>query len=465
MKYVLDKKDGSFFIKIERDNYIKLSRLNNDIFLEKKKISAASKEKINFQKLFVRRNYLSGNEVYHQLANIRHIGFEVTDSCNLKCTYCIYGKYYENHDLRIDKNIDIRKAKKLLDYIISISFTPANHSLKHEIGISFYGGEPLLNMNFVKEIVNYIQSLDVPHINFYYMMTTNAVYLKKYIDFLSQYDFKLTISLDGDEYNDAYRKFPNNNPSFKLVYNNIKYVYDKYRAYFEKNINFNSVLHNLNNSQEVISFIYHEFNKIPYMSLLNGAGINIALKDEFLHISTPKPYIEDKNDSMDVKLGIESKQMMSLQKNIFVYSGNIYDNYNNLIEKEYDVKYIPTATCLPFSKRLFMTVNNKILPCERIGQNYFLAQVTDEKVDIDCDFIADKYNKYYNLIKNQCELCFNRSSCQKCMFYIQNLETNPVCDKFIDEDVFLKELQEDMKVLSENPILYSRFMTEILISK
>lgn len=48
------------------------------MFFRKKKASVTTKEKIAFQKLFVRINYLSGDEVYPQLANIRHIEFDVT---------------------------------------------------------------------------------------------------------------------------------------------------------------------------------------------------------------------------------------------------------------------------------------------------------------------------------------------------------------------------------------------------
>lgn len=53
------------------------------------------------------------------------------------------------------------------------------------------------------------------------MMTTNAIYLREYLDLILKYNFLLTISLDGDEENDAYRSFPNRKPSFEIVYDTL----------------------------------------------------------------------------------------------------------------------------------------------------------------------------------------------------------------------------------------------------
>ncbi|GHT49143.1 hypothetical protein AGMMS49982_01940 [Bacteroidia bacterium] len=45
-------------------------------------------------------NYLTEENIIYQLANLRQITFEVTDACNLKCTYCGYGEFYNDHDKR-----------------------------------------------------------------------------------------------------------------------------------------------------------------------------------------------------------------------------------------------------------------------------------------------------------------------------------------------------------------------------
>ncbi len=70
----------------------------------------------------------------------------------------------------------------------------------------FYGGEPLLNMNLIKQIIEYIDSLPkIKNTYFIYNMTTNALLLDKYMNFIVEKKINLLISLDGDEYSHSYR--------------------------------------------------------------------------------------------------------------------------------------------------------------------------------------------------------------------------------------------------------------------
>lgn len=50
--------------------------------------------------------------------------------------------------------------------------------------IGFYGGEPLLNMPFIRQVIEYIESLEQVGRKFYYSMTSNAMLLNKYMDFI-----------------------------------------------------------------------------------------------------------------------------------------------------------------------------------------------------------------------------------------------------------------------------------------
>ena len=288
MEYYLSNSDIFPSIKIRKDYKIRLCKSSKSIRILKK--NNLYKQEGNYlRKIYNANTYLNAVEIHSQLSNIKHIGFEVTDSCNLKCTYCIYGELYKNHDLRSNKMIEWEKAKKLMDYLVDALFSSSNTTQKNIIYVSFYGGEPLLNMDFIKKMVNYTQSLSSSKIHFSYMMTSNAILLKKYIDFLQKYDFKVMISLDGDRENDGHRLFPNGKTSFDIVYSNVKYVQKNYPDYFNKNISFNSVINDLNNIYEIYSFIYKEFGKIPQISGINRIGLNDELKSKFEKISKAKP--------------------------------------------------------------------------------------------------------------------------------------------------------------------------------
>jgi len=222
---------------------------------------------------------LKPEHVQKQLANIGQITFEVTDSCNLKCEYCGYGKFYEGHDKRENKNLSPEIAKNLLIYLQNFWNSTANTSHHKNIYISFYGGEPLLNMPFIKEVVNFVKEMKVSHNRFIFSMTTNALLLKKHMKFLAANDFRLLISLDGNRKNNAYRILPNGKPAYDLIIQNIQALYKQYPDFFKTNVNFNAVFHNQNTVSEIYAFFKKKFDKIPRIGELNTQGIREDKKE------------------------------------------------------------------------------------------------------------------------------------------------------------------------------------------
>ncbi|MCQ2305908.1 MAG: hypothetical protein MJZ97_13065 [Bacteroidales bacterium] len=98
--------------------------------------------------------YITAEQIKSALANTPQITFEVTDACNLRCEYCAYGKLYADYDKREDKILPTKTAKLFIDYMAALWASPENHSIHNNLYVSFYGGEPLLNMPFIKEIVS-----------------------------------------------------------------------------------------------------------------------------------------------------------------------------------------------------------------------------------------------------------------------------------------------------------------------
>ena len=60
-------------------------------------------------------------------------------------------------------------------------------------------------------------------------------------------------------------------------------------------------------------------------------------------------------------------------------SGNSFYNYHSLITTK-EVSIFPTGTCYPFDRKLFITANGDMLPCERINQKFSLGKVTERGV-------------------------------------------------------------------------------------
>lgn len=177
---------------------------------------------------------LEAKEIKKQLANLKQLVFEVTDNCNLACYYCGYGSLYNFYDKRNGVNFSLGKATVLIDYLVDLWNSEYRSSYNKKVFISFYGGEPLLNIPLIRSVIEYLNKKHLNSFKFVYSMTTNAVLLRKHIDFLVENDFHLLLSLDGGKINNSYRQFKNGTNSFDLVYENIQYVRKIYPDFFKK---------------------------------------------------------------------------------------------------------------------------------------------------------------------------------------------------------------------------------------
>ncbi len=104
---------------------------------------------------------ISSNDIWQNIINLKQLVFEVTDACNLRCKYCGYGDLYEGYDPRKKENLSFRKACAVLDYLSKCWQDNIENSLCLPFTLGFYGGEPLININLIKEIIRYSESLNI----------------------------------------------------------------------------------------------------------------------------------------------------------------------------------------------------------------------------------------------------------------------------------------------------------------
>lgn len=409
---------------------------------------------------------ITEKDVLSSIINLKQLTFEVTDACNLKCKYCSYGDLYVGYDRRKSTFMTFEQGRIIIDYLIKIWEDHSNEVSCSRTYVSFYGGEPLLNMSFISQIIEYIESLKINR-EFIFSMTTNGVLLNLYMDFLVQKNVRLLISLDGDKKCNSYRITPKGESSFEQIMQNIRSLQNKHPLYFEKYVNFNSVLNNRSDVDTIVEFFQNTFNKIPNISELNNSSINPNRWTEF------KDIYRSKDESMvnssyckshSEELLLVNPQTYNLAIFLHQHTGNAYNDYNHLITGGEKVATTPTGTCIPFSKRMFINVNGKILPCEKIGHKYALGQIHDNKVIINTKEIAQYFNSLLDKVQHQCLICAKRRSCSQCLFYINDIDsTSPICQGFMNKDDFDQYASSCLEHLSKNPGLYKKIMTEVQI--
>ena len=202
------------------------------------------------------------------------------------------------------------------------------------------------------------------------------------------------------------------------------------------------------------------------VSELNNSGIQQGKQEEFNRLYknwNESLYQSENYEQIEKELFMKGSVYKDVALFLHQYSGSVYKTYNDLLMDKGKKKSIPTGTCLPFGKKFFVTVNGKILPCERISHSFGLGEIKEDNVQIDYEAIAEKYNSYYNKLEKQCSQCYRAKSCTQCIFYIQNIDSEPVCHGYLNKSQFSKYIAFNMDFLEKHPEDYFRIMKEVVM--
>ena len=131
---------------------------------------------------------------------VKALCLHVAHTCNLNCSYCFaaQGRYQGDRAL-----MSFEVGKRAMDFLIENSGTRRN------LEVDFFGGEPLMNFDVVKQLVAYCREQEKIHNkNFRFTMTTNGMLIDDdVIDFCNKECHNVVLSLDGrKEIHDRLRK-------------------------------------------------------------------------------------------------------------------------------------------------------------------------------------------------------------------------------------------------------------------
>ena len=131
---------------------------------------------------------------------VKALCLHIAHDCNLACQYC-FAEEGEYHGRRALMSFEV--GKKALDFLI------ANSGNRRNLEVDFFGGEPLMNWQVVKDLVAYARSQEATHHkHFRFTLTTNGMLIDDdVIDFANREMDNVVLSLDGrKEVHDRFRK-------------------------------------------------------------------------------------------------------------------------------------------------------------------------------------------------------------------------------------------------------------------
>lgn len=334
---------------------------------------------------------------------IKSMTLALTEQCNLRCKYCGYMPKYMDDNYKL-KNMSKEIAFKAIDILMQ-------NSDKSEVcHLGFYGGEPLLRLDLIKECIDYVNN-KYPFRKPSYNIVTNAVLLDdKVTDFIIENDIKLNISFDGPkESQNKYRVDCNGKNSHERVYKNIEAFYRKDPAFFRENVTYNVVLFN-GASNELFS------------SLDNLWKSNVNLIDLI-----PTEYFMKSRDKSDK---INKSEKIDVTAYDFAYNDmlkGMKKYYNSLSVPAYSNCIFPGGFCIPGVRKNFVTTDGKIIVCEKTDESNELFEIGDVFNGIDMDKINRLVDETLKRIK-KCKYCWAAKFCKMCFKDILNTN-NDFCEK------------------------------------
>ena len=138
---------------------------------------------------------------------VKALCLHIAHDCNLACKYC-FAEEGEYHGRRAMMSYEV--GRKALDFLV------ANSGSRRNLEVDFFGGEPTMNFDVVRQLVEYGRSIEKEHNkNFRFTLTTNGVLLNDEImEFANKEMANVVLSIDGrKEINDLMRPTRNNHGS------------------------------------------------------------------------------------------------------------------------------------------------------------------------------------------------------------------------------------------------------------
>ncbi len=227
----VNKGDNSYELtQLEIEN-IKIEILdkycNNETYKEifggnigkKETVESAVDETIDDIKELMKNGALFTKDIYREYISefksrstvVKALCLHIAHDCNLACRYCFAeeGEYHGHREL-----MSLEVGKRALDFLIE------NSGSRKNLEVDFFGGEPLMNFDVVKELVKYGREQEkIYNKNFRFTLTTNGVLLNDDImKFANEEMSNVVLSIDGrKEVNDYMRPSRNGKGSYDVI--------------------------------------------------------------------------------------------------------------------------------------------------------------------------------------------------------------------------------------------------------
>lgn len=317
---------------------------------------------------------------------VKALCLHIAHDCNLACRYCFAGEGEYKGDRSL---MSLEVGKKALDFLV------ANSGNRRNLEVDFFGGEPLMNFDVVKELVAYGRELEKTHDkHFRFTLTTNGVLLRDdVIEFANKEMDNIVLSIDGrKEVHDHMRPFKNGKGSYDFILDKFKKVAES-RNQQKYYVRGTFTHYNLDFVKDVLSLADEGFEQISVEPVVAGPEEPYAIREEDI------PQICEGYDEL-------AKEMLKRKK-----EGRGFNFFHYMIDLSGGpCVYKRLSGCGSGTEYLAVTPWGDLYPCHQfVGEEEFcLGNVDDGIVNTE---MRDTFKLCNVYAKEECRNCFAKFYC------------------------------------------------------
>lgn len=317
---------------------------------------------------------------------VKALCLHIAHDCNLACRYC-FAEEGEYHGRRALMSLEV--GKKALDFLI------ANSGSRRNLEVDFFGGEPLMNWQVVKDLVAYGREQEKKHDkNFRFTLTTNGVLLNDEImEFCNREMGNVVLSIDGrKEVHDRMRPFRKGAGSYDLIVPKfLKFAESRQQNNYYVRGTFTH--YNLDFAADVLHLADLGFRQISVEPVVAPPSEDYAIRKEDL------PVIMEQYDLL-------AREMIRREK-----EGRGFNFFHFMIDLTGGpCVYKRLSGCGSGTEYLAVTPWGDFYPCHQfVGEEQFCLGNVDEGI-VRQD-ICGEFRKCNVYSKKECADCFARFYC------------------------------------------------------
>ena len=331
---------------------------------------------------------------------VKALCLHIAHDCNLACRYC-FAEEGEYHGRRAIMSYEV--GKKALDFLV------ANSGNRTNLEVDFFGGEPLMNWEVVKQLVAYGRSLEEEHHKkFRFTITTNGVLLNdEILEFVNKEMGNMVLSIDGrKEVHDRMRPHRGGQGSYDEIVPKFKKAAES-RGQMNYYVRGTYTHYNTDFAKDVLHLADLGFKQISVEPVVAPETEDYAIREEDL------PQLLAQYDEL-------AEEMIKRRK-----EGNGFNFFHFMIDLEGGPCVAKRLSgCGSGTEYLAVTPWGDLYPCHQfVGNEDFLMGNVDEGV-LRTD-IRDEFKQCNVYAKEKCKDCFAKFYCSGgCMANSYNLTGN-----------------------------------------